>query len=100
MTRLLRSASSLLLAGIITAPVAMYARHDDRDHDKDHRIYDPYRHDYHNWNSDEDRTYRDWYARTYNGRDYRDYRKLHKKEQREYWTWRHDHDHDHDHDNH
>ena len=104
MKGLLRNFGSLLLAGFITAPIAMYAQdrdydRDDRDHDKNSRVYDPYRHDYHNWNDDEDRTYRQWYGQTYNGREYRDYRKLNKKNQRAYWTYRHDHDKDHDHDN-
>ena len=56
MTRLIRNISSLVVAGIITAPVALYAQ--DRDHDRDdrtHRVYDPYQRDYHNWNGDEDR---------------------------------------------
>ena len=104
MKRLLRNASSLLLAGVITAPIAMCAQ--DRDHDRDdhdrnknYRVYDPYRRDYHNWNNDEDQAYRQWYGQTYNGRQYRNYRKLNKKDQRAYWTYRHDHDKDHDHDN-
>jgi len=99
MTRIIRNISSLLLAGIITAPVSLYAQ--DRDHDRDdrtHRVYDPYQRDYHNWNGDEDRTYREWYSQTYNGRQYRDYNKLSKKNQQAYWKYRHEHDKDHDHD--
>lgn len=104
MKGLLRKFSTLLLAGVITAPIAMYAQdrdhdRDDRDHNKNYRVYDSYGHAYHNWNNDEDRNYRQWYGQTYNGRDYRDYRKLNKKEQRTYWQYRHDHDKDHDHDN-
>ena len=104
MKGLLRKVSSLVLAGVITAPVAMYSQ--DRDHDRDdhnrnnnYRVYDSYGRTYHNWNDDEDRSYRQWYGQTYNDRDYRDYRKLNKKQQRAYWQYRHDHDKDHDHDN-
>jgi len=104
MKRLTRNFSALLLAGAISAPVALYAQdrdhdRDDHDRDKNSRVYDPYRHDYHTWISDEDRVYRQWYGQTYNGRDYRDYRKLDKKHQEAYWKYRHDHDRDHDHDN-
>ena len=94
--------SSLLLSAALLAPVAMSAQ--DRDHDRDdravnnYRVYDPGHRDYHNWNRDEDDAYRRWYGQNYNGRDYRDYRKLHKKQQESYWKWRHDHDHDHDRD--
>jgi len=47
---------------------------------------------------DEDRTYREWYSQTYNGRQYRDYNKLSKKNRQAYWKYRHEHDKDHDHD--
>ena len=99
MTRLIRNISSLLLASVITVPVALSAQ--DKDHDRDdrtHRVYDPYQRDYHNWNGDEDRAYRDWYSQTYNGQRYRDYNRLSKKNQRAYWKYRHEHDKDHDHD--
>ena len=100
MKRNFRLASSLLLTAALLAPVAMSAQ--DRDHDRDdrvvknYRVYDSTRHQYHNWNRDEDDNYRRWYGQTYNGRDYRDYRKLNKKQQQAYWKWRHDNDHDRD----
>lgn len=98
MKRTIHFASTLLLSGALLAPIAMQAQ--DRDHDRDDRVYDRAHRDYHNWNADEDRNYHQWYGDTYHGRDYRDYRKLNRKDQERYWAWRHDHDRDHDHDKH
>jgi hypothetical protein len=62
-----------------------------------YRVYDPYYTDYHVWNDDEVGYYHRWADETHRDRD-RDFRKLPKDEQKEYWTWRHNHeDRDHDH---
>ena len=62
-----------------------------------YRVYDPYYTDYHVWNQDEVTYYHRWADETRRDPD-RDFRKLPKEEQKEYWTWRHNHgDHDHDH---
>ena len=53
------------------------------------RIYDKNHKDYHNWNGDEDRTYRQYL--TDNHRKYRDFKKQSASQQRTYWTWRHAH---------
>jgi len=95
--RNIRFLNSLLVSAALLAPLAMHAQ--DRDHDRDrdnHRVYDSAHRDYHAWNSDEDNAYRQWYGQTYNGHQYRDYRKLNKKQQQAYWKWRHDNDHDRD----
>lgn len=63
------------------------------------RVYDPYHSDYHQWGPGEDVYYRQWYGETYHDRGYRDYHKLHRDEQRNYWNWRHSHG-DHDRDDH
>ena len=96
MRKKIRFTASLLLAGALTAPLALQAQ--DRDHDRDdrNRVYDREHKDYHNWNADEDNRYRQWYGQTYNGRPYRNYKKLHRKDQDAYWTWRHNNDHDRD----
>lgn len=55
-----------------------------------YRVYDPYYTDYHVWNDEEVAYYQRWCAET--RRDpHRDFRKLSKDEQKEYWTWRHNH---------
>jgi len=63
-----------------------------------YRVYDPYYNDYHRWDNNEIVYYNQWAVETH--RDpHREYRKLSKEEQRQYWEWRHHHgDHDHDHD--
>jgi len=69
-----------------------------------YRVYDPYYHDYHNWNAQEQDYYRQW-ARENHRDEHQDFRKLNKDDQQRYWQWRHGqannqgHDHDHDHDN-
>jgi hypothetical protein len=59
------------------------AAHDRRVYDRDHR-------DYHNWNRDEDRMYREYLEQRH--RKYRAFSRLSAKQQREYWRWRHDHE--------
>ncbi len=95
MQKYIRFVNSLLLSAALLAPLAMQAQDRDRDRD-DQRVYDRAHRDYHNWNGDEDNAYRQWYGQTYNGRRYRDYRKLNRKQQQSYWNWRHDNDHDRD----
>lgn len=91
----------MVLIGAFAAPIAMPAMGQDRDDRDNHRVYDRVHHDYHNWTPDEDRSYRQWYGETYNGKAYRDYNKVNRKNQEAYWKWRHEHgDRDRDHDRH
>ena len=53
------------------------------------RYYDSYHSDYHRWNDGEVRSYRVWLGERHY--EYRDYNRLNKDEQRDYWNWRHDH---------
>jgi len=77
--------STLLLAAALTSSFAgMACEHHP------YRVYDPYYTDYHVWNDDEVVYYNRWAAETH--RDpHRDFRKINKDEQKEYWTWRHNH---------
>jgi hypothetical protein len=61
-----------------------------------YRVYDPGYRDYHVWNDGEIGYYHTWIGETH--RPYRDYRRLNRHDQDEYWHWRHDHDRDHDRD--
>ena len=98
MFRIPRFVPSMLLLAALASPAAIAQDH-DRDHDRNGRghdrqqnarIYDRDHKDYHTWNDDEDRTYRQWWGEQHqNG--YRAYNKLNAKQQREYWKWRHDH---------
>ncbi len=74
---------------------AMPVRAQDRDEhrgtqEQEHRVYDSAHKDYHAWNGDEDRRYRAYLQEHHE--KYRDFSRLSKKRQREYWQWRHDHD--------
>lgn len=53
-----------------------------------YRVYDPYYSDYHVWDDAEVGHYHRWAADTHRDPN-RDFRKLNKNEQHEYWTWRH-----------
>jgi hypothetical protein len=53
------------------------------------RIYDEYHSDYHNWDRHEDAAYRVYWNE--HRQPYREYNKLNKDEQKDYWNWRHDH---------
>jgi len=83
---------SLLLSAVLAAPLVTTgcAEHHY------YRAYDPYHNDYHRWDNNEVVYYNQWTVETHRDQ-HRDYRKLNKEEQKEYWNWRHDHDHDHDH---
>ena len=84
---------ALLLSGVLMSPMVMRADDHDRDHDRDRvriRVYDPYRRDYHEWNENEDRAYRHW-LEAERHREYRDWKHMSKREQREYMRWRHEH---------
>ncbi len=55
-----------------------------------YRVYDPYYNDYHRWDDRETVYYNQWVVETH--RDpHRDFRKLNRDEQHEYWSWRHNH---------
>ncbi len=81
-------ASLLLAFGMLAAGCAEH---------REYRVYDPYYSDYHTWGPDEDVYYHQWYTATYHDRGYRDYKHLHRDEQRNYWNWRHSHQNNHDH---
>ena len=58
---------------------------------KTRRYYDPYHKDYHAWNGDEDRAYRHWATEERHETQVRDFNRLKRQQQGEYWRWRHDH---------
>ncbi len=84
-----RYLGALVFAAFLAGPVTALA--DDHDHDKDHRYYDPYRKDYHEWNEREDRAYRHW-QQDVRHQEYHDWNRARDRERRDYWRWRHDHE--------
>jgi hypothetical protein len=80
-TRHFRSA---LLAGALFLPVMITACGHPA---YGYRVYDPYYSDYHVWGPGEEVYYNRWVAE--NHRPHKDFKKLNKDEQRQYFTWRH-----------
>jgi hypothetical protein len=54
------------------------------------RFYDRSHRDYHRWNRDEDRLYREYLNE--HRRRYRAFSRMNRQQQREYWRWRHEHE--------
>jgi hypothetical protein len=82
-----------LLVGLSMLPaVATVSAQDRDDHarQQERRYYDSVHHDYHPWTDDENARYREFVNEHH--WKYRDFSRLNKKDQREYWQWRHDHD--------
>lgn len=88
--------ASVFLSAALMAPLGAGAKampQDDRDHERheqeerEHRVYDPYQRGYHNWDQREDDHYRRWLGDRHE--DYRPYDRLSRRQQREYWKWRH-----------
>ena len=76
--------SAIFVGATLIGPVAISAA----DH-HDKRYYDRDGHDYHTWNSQEDRAYRVYLGEQH--RDYREFGKVTVVQQREYFKWRHEH---------
>lgn len=53
------------------------------------RYYDEYYTDHHPWNDGEASAYRAWLAERHY--EYREFNRLNREQQRQYWRWRHDH---------
>lgn len=75
---------AVALAGSVWVPVAASAQ------TAEPRFYDKSHKDYHNWNTDEDHYYRQYLNEHH--RKYHAFSHMSKKQQREYWSWRHDHE--------
>jgi len=84
--------SSLVLTVTLAAPAAINAAAGPRPippQEVQVRVYDHDHHDYHNWDSNEDRSYRLYLNERH--REYRPYAEIKVKDQNSYWTWRHQH---------
>jgi hypothetical protein len=91
--------SSFFLTAALAAPAAISAaRQQDNerqqenhrdDKDRDNRVYDHSHKDYHNWDDNEDRSYRQYLGDRH--KDYRPFSETKPKEQTAYWNWRHSH---------
>ena len=81
--------SSLLLTAALAAPVAVMATRGPQEASVQVRVYDKNHKDYHNWDDNENRAWGQFLV--VNHRDHHEYAKSNKKEQAEYWDWRHSH---------
>jgi len=84
-----RYLSALVLSAALLTPVAVTAAKDDDHRHKVKRYYDKDSHDWHEWNEREDSAYRRYLQEQH--RANREWAKANRKQQREYWKWRHSH---------
>lgn len=95
-----RCLTSLFLAAALAVPVVTIAApraQDDRDSRssqdsrdaKQHRVYDSAHKDYHNWDDNEQQAWNRYLSEHHEKS--RDFSKATKREQTEYWNWRHAH---------
>ena len=83
MLRMNRYVGHLLIAAALVVPLAesgCAARV---------RYYDDYHADYHHWDNREDHAYRVWLRERHY--EWREFNRLNRDEQHQYWSWRHDH---------
>ena len=98
MHRLHHYLAALFLTAAVAAPVSMLATPAPQEAGVQVRVYDKNHKDYHNWDDNENRA---WGAYlTENHRSPHEYARANKKEQSQYWNWRHSHPDDRDHDRH
>jgi hypothetical protein len=88
-----RYLSFIFLTAALAVPMAIRTsgapQDDHRNDKKDTRVYDRSHKDYHNWDDNEDRAYRQYLGDKH--QDYREYSKLNHGQQNTYWNWRHSH---------
>ena len=99
MRRMHKYLGSLLLGVALVSPVGLQAgnsfqddsRQDARERNErdQHRYYDRDYKDYHRWNNNEDARYRSWGTERHEA--YRPFYRLHRKQRRAYWKYRHEH---------
>jgi hypothetical protein len=87
MNRTHRYIATLLLTAAFAVPVAMFAA--PAPQAVSVRVYDKNHKDYHNWDDNENRAWGQFLVE--NHRNTHEYAKSNKKEQSEYWNWRHAH---------
>ena len=76
--------SALVLSTTLIGPVVAQAKAP-----AEKRYYDKSGKDYHTWNSNEDRAYRSYVTEQH--QQYRDFNRVNRNQQQQYFTWRHQH---------
>ena len=91
MRRLHYYAGALFVVGALAMPMAGRAMPGPQeDHDREHkRIYDREHKDYHNWDENENRAWLRFNSE--NHREAHEFARANRRQQSEYWKWRHEH---------
>ena len=89
MHRSYRFIASLFLAGAIAAPVSVMAAPAPQEAGIQVRVYDRDHKDYHNWDDNENKAWGQYLSDHH--KSSHEYSKANKKEQSEYWNYRHAH---------
>jgi hypothetical protein len=88
--------ASLFLTAALGAPISIQAMPTPQDdHDRQNRVYDKQHKDYHNWDDNENRAWGVYL--TENHRNPHEFSRANKREQSQYWNWRHAHPDDREH---
>jgi len=88
--------SAILTLALATPAVTVAASRpqDEKTHDQESqnqkRVYDSEHKDYHNWDDNEEKQWKQYQSTEH--LKYRDYSKASKKQQSNYWNWRHQQD--------
>jgi hypothetical protein len=80
---------TFLFGAMLVLPLTVQADDHDKRDDHSQRYYDSSHKDYHQWNDQEQREY-DRYLSEHH-RKHEDFNRLSKRQQQNYWKWRHDH---------
>jgi hypothetical protein len=75
---------------VLATPATAQDHNDQARRQQENRVYDSAHRDYHTWNGDEDRRYREFLTERH--LKYRDFSRLNKNRRNDYWQWRHEHD--------
>ncbi len=89
---LVLTSAFIVSPAMLTSAAAQDDKHQDANQRNDQeqtRVYDQTHKDYHNWNENEDRSYHQYLGEQH--KNYVDYSKLDRKDQDQYWNWRHAH---------
>jgi hypothetical protein len=89
MHRANRYITSLFLTAALAAPVALMAIPAPQEDHNQNRVYDKEHKDYHNWDGNENKAWGQYLSD--NHKSSHEYSKANKKEQSDYWNYRHAH---------
>ena len=81
--------ASLLLTAVLAAPLSVMAAPVPQEAGVQVRVYDRNHKDYHNWDDHENRAWGVYLSE--NHRRPHEYSRANKREQSQYWNWRHAH---------